>query len=250
MTKLVVGNWKMNGSRSLIEQMVETLKQEVLNPPLAQVAICPPFPLIPALESAVAQSSIGVGAQNVSNHLSGAYTGDVSVSMLKEFNVTYGIVGHSERRSYFGETDELVQQKVKILLEHGIRPIMCIGESLEQRESGEHEATVLYQLVEGLKDIAADQIAQCVIAYEPVWAIGTGKTATPEQANQMHQVIRTKLIELTSEESAKAIPILYGGSVKGSNAAELLNQSDIDGALVGGASLKPDDFCQIIRGAS
>ena len=248
MTKLIIGNWKMNGSGSLIATMVEALKGVIeQTSSRAQVVICPPFPYLGLLKQAVGEGAIGIGAQNVHTQLSGAFTGEISVTILKEWGTTHCIVGHSERRSNFGETDELVQQKAKILLEHKIQPVICVGESLQQRENSQHESTVIGQLTIALNGISTEKLAQCIIAYEPVWAIGTGKTATAEQANQMHVVIRSKLAEYTTESMARIIPILYGGSVNAKNAGSLLQQSDIDGSLVGGASLKPEDFCQIIQ---
>ena len=244
---LVVGNWKMNGSVSLIAEMVQALRANEKPEVSCQIAICPPFTLLGTLHEAAKDSAIAVGAQNVYTETSGAYTGEISVSLLKEWGTTYCIVGHSERRVSFGETDSFVHDKVEVLLNNGIRPIFCVGESLEQREQGIHESKIVQQINEGLKGFSSEQLTQCVIAYEPIWAIGTGKTATPEQANQMHGVIRKEVEKLSSKEIADSLHILYGGSVSGGNAKILLSQSDIDGALVGGASLKPADFCQIIN---
>lgn len=246
--KLIAGNWKMNGSVSLAKELINTIKEKVqLDQSSCQVAICPPFTLLGAFGDAAQNTAVLTGAQNVYTKPSGAYTGEISVNLLKEVNATYCIIGHSERRTYFGETDELVNEKTKILLENGIRPIVCVGETLEEREAGNHEKVVIDQINKDLSGISADQLMQCVIAYEPVWAIGTGKTATPEQANQMHTVIRAQLAELFSQEKADQTLILYGGSMNAKNADSLLQQSDIDGGLIGGASLKPDDFCVIIQ---
>ncbi len=250
MEKFIIGNWKMNGSQSLIKTMVEALHKTIeQDSPNAQVVVCPPFPYLGLLQKTIQGTAVKAGAQNVYYELSGAYTGEISVNMLNEWGSTYCIIGHSERRSYFGETDELVQKKAVVLLENNITPVICVGETLEQREKGEHESTVVGQLTKALDGISASDLARCIIAYEPVWAIGTGKTATDEQANDMHKVARTKLAELTDDNTAKNIPILYGGSVNAKNAAGLLSQSDIDGSLVGGASLKPDDFCTIVKSA-
>lgn len=238
----------MNGSSSLIKEIVAALKSSSnLDSSKVQVVICPPAPFLSLLQKTIGESTIKTGAQNSYTQASGAYTGEISATMLKEVGVSFGIVGHSERRSYFGETDKIVQQKAKILLAHDLQPIICVGESLEQRENGEYENTILKQLNAGLAEFTLEELTQCVIAYEPIWAIGTGKTASPEQANQMHEVIRGKLTELTNEEVAKTIPILYGGSVNAKNAQTLLGQPQIDGALVGGASLKPEDFITIIH---
>lgn len=248
---LIVGNWKMNGSISLIKEMVETLRSEIdVNNLPCTVAFCPPALYVDSFLAAVKDTGIKVGTQNIYPKPSGAFTGEISAPMLKEWQVDFCIVGHSERRSYFGETDEMVNQKSAILLENGIRPIICVGETLDQRESGEHESVVIDQLNKALANLSSDQLKSCVIAYEPVWAIGTGKTATSEQANQMHKVIRKQLEAISGSETAEAFPILYGGSANAKNAAELLAQSDIDGLLVGGASLKPADFSTMIKAKS
>ena len=245
---LIAGNWKMNGNRPLIQEMVQSIgKKFNFNQLPCEVAICPPFPLLPLLQTTVKGLPIAIGAQNVYVQESGAYTGETSLSLLKECDTTYCIVGHSERRSYFQETDAVVRSKLDILWNSNVIPIFCVGETLDQREKGVHEEVVKNQVNAGFKGAKKEQVAHCVIAYEPVWAIGTGKTATPEQANQMHAVIRQQVAHLTTQEIANGVRILYGGSVKGSNAKELLGQTEIDGALVGGASLKSDEFCQIIE---
>lgn len=268
MRKFIVGNWKMNGNEALIEAMAKTISRmresfkavrqcqqstsSTSYPTSPQVVICPPFPYLRSLkeccaEATNAKAEIGIGAQNVHAHLAGAFTGEISAGMLRECGVSFCIIGHSERRIYFEESDILIQQKARILLEHEIRPVICIGESLEQREKNLHEKTVIGQLVRIIDGIPLTQLRQCIIAYEPLWAIGTGKTASAEQANEMHTVIRKNLEELTTEETAKAIPLLYGGSVNAKNASILLQQPEINGSLVGGASLKPEDFSQIIQ---
>ena len=238
----------MNGNAALIAEMVGQLKNLVHQAQAGvHVVICPPFPYLNTLQKTVGEAPIGLGAQNVHTEPSGAFTGEVSAAMLQEWGVTHCIVGHSERRLYFGETNELVNQKLKILLAQNIQPVLCVGESLAQRENGTQEETVIGQLSEALHGIPLQQFSQCIIAYEPVWAIGTGKTATAPQANQMHRTVRLKLAELSTDETARAVPILYGGSVNSKNSGELLDQPEIDGSLVGGASLKPKDFCQIIQ---
>jgi len=247
-SKLIAANWKMNGSFSLVSEMIKTIRETIaLEKIQTQIVICPPMTLLNSLKEAVQGTPIVTGAQNVYTEMSGAYTGEISVPLIKECGVRYCIIGHSERRAYFNETDAFIHQKATILLKQGIRPILCVGESLEQREKELQEATVIQQLKADLHEFSPEQLAQCVMAYEPIWAIGTGKTATPEQANQMHQVIRQQVETLASKEVADSIRILYGGSVNAGNAEELLGQPEIDGALVGGASLKPTDFCQIIQ---
>ena len=243
---IIAGNWKMNGNEKLLSDMVADLSKISTS---ANVVLCVPFTLLQALEESAENSNIGIGSQNVHHEISGAFTGEISVEQLRECSVQYCLVGHSERRQYFQEDNELISKKVKRLLQSAIHPILCIGETLEDRETGEQQSVVGNQLAEGLKDIALDDLRRCIIAYEPVWAIGTGKTATPDQANEMHQFIRGQLISFTNAAVAAEIPILYGGSVKGSNAPELLAKSDIDGALVGGASLQLEDFKSIILSA-
>ena len=211
-----------------------------------RAAICAPFTDLETLVKEFAGTGIGVGAQNVHFEDEGAFTGEVSVRMLEDIGVDYCIVGHSERRQYFAETNETVNLKLKKLLAGPISPIMCCGESLEQRDAGVLFDFVKTQLVEGLADISASDVKRVVIAYEPIWAIGTGRTATPQQAEEMCAFIRQTLIELYDEETADEVIIQYGGSVKPANATEIMNQDEIDGALVGGASLKPADFMQII----
>lgn len=211
-----------------------------------RTAICAPFPDLALLIEAFKDTNIGVGAQNVHFEDEGAYTGEVSVKMLKEIGVDYCIVGHSERRQYFAETDETVNLKIKKLLEGDIRPIMCVGESLQQRDCGVLFDFIRSQLKGGLEGISAEDLPKIVIAYEPIWAIGTGRTATPEQAEEMCAFIRNVLIENYGEDAADEVIIQYGGSVKPANATEIMNQDEIDGALVGGASLKADDFMKII----
>ena len=247
--KLIAANWKMNGSFSLIDEMLKVLS------PLAEkssceVVICPPDVLLSSMKKTFEGTRIAVGAQNVHSETSGAFTGETSAPLLKECGAQWSIVGHSERRMLFGETDEFIRSKTETLLKHGIRPIFCVGETLEQRESGNHEEVVIAQLGKGLSGLAADDQLRCVVAYEPVWAIGTGKTASPKQANSMHMVIRNELKSLASREVADKMQILYGGSVNAENVETLLFQSEIDGALVGGAALKTDAFPQIVTAGS
>lgn len=211
-----------------------------------QTAICAPFTNLEALKEAFAGTEIKVGAQNVHFADEGAFTGEISVSMLEEIGVDFCIVGHSERRQYFGETDETVNKKLKKLFEGPIRPILCVGESLEERDADKAFDVVGGQIKADLEGIDAADVKKLVIAYEPIWAIGTGRTATPDQAEEMCAFIRKTLIELYGEEVSDEVIIQYGGSVKPANATEIMNMDEIDGALVGGASLKPKDFMEII----
>ena len=247
--KLIAANWKMNGSFALIDAMQKVLSP-LLDETTCEIVICPPDVLLSSLNNKVKGSRIAVGAQNVHSETSGAFTGETSAPLLQECGVQWCIVGHSERRILFGETDDFIRSKTETLLKHGIRPILCIGETLEHRESGNHEEKVIAQLVKGLSRLAVDDQKRCVLAYEPIWAIGTGKTATPEQANSMHKIIRKELESLASSEAAENMQILYGGSVNSENAKTLLSQSEIDGALVGGASLKINAFPQIVAAGS
>jgi triosephosphate isomerase len=215
-----------------------------------QVLLCPPFPMLGIVAEAVAGSGIGVGAQNMHVEDSGAYTGEVSASMLKAAGCTHVILGHSERRQYFAESNAVVNAKVRKAFEIGLIPIMCVGETLEQREMGITESVIDIQLREGLRDITGAQIREMIIAYEPVWAIGTGLTATPEQAQEVHVYIRDLVAELFGRDTADALVLQYGGSMKAENAAELFAQSDVDGGLIGGASLKAEQFLAVILAAS
>lgn len=242
--KLLAGNWKMNNTIAGALEYAKELKYK--GGEGIEVAICAPFLQLEALKEAFKDTEVVVGAQNVHFADSGAYTGEISADMLKEIGINLCIVGHSERRQYFAETDETVNKKLHKLFEKGIRPIMCVGEGLEEREKGEEFKIVRTQLIEGLVNVEPEDAASMVIAYEPIWAIGTGKTATPEQAQEMCKYIRDCIEEIYDGSVAESITIQYGGSVKPSNAREILTQPDIDGALVGGASLKPDDFRDII----
>ena len=243
--KLIAGNWKMNNTTAKALEFVSAFGANDNKD--VDVAICAPFTQLEALKGALAGKDILLGAQNVHFEDSGAYTGEISADMLNEIGIDLCIVGHSERRQYFAETDETVNRKLHKLFEKGIRPIMCVGEGLEERENGEAFQIVRTQLIEGLVNIAPEQMEELVIAYEPIWAIGTGKTATPEQAEEMCRYIRECIEEVYDETVAEKVIIQYGGSVKPENASDILNMPDIDGALVGGASLKPDSFRGIIN---
>jgi triosephosphate isomerase len=245
--KLVAGNWKMNGSIAANAALLTEIQAEFCGAE-CDVAVCVPFPYLAQCQSLLSGSSLCLGAQDVSIYECGAYTGDVCAAMLLEFGCRYVIVGHSERRAYFGETSELVAQKALIAVEKGLIPIVCIGETLEQREAGQTKEIVLQQLDAVLSVIAAADLAKIVIAYEPVWAIGTGRTATPEMAQEVHAVVRKRLQE-KDPMAAEQVKILYGGSMKPDNAQALLAMADIDGGLIGGASLKAQDFMAIVHAA-
>ncbi|KGM41881.1 triosephosphate isomerase [Aquabacterium sp. NJ1] len=248
MKKLVVGNWKMHGSRASNAELIKGLLAADLaaTAPKADVAVCPPFVFLADVAEALKGSAIAWGSQDVSVQAQGAYTGEVSGPMVREFGAKYAIVGHSERRSYHLESDQLVADKAKAALAHGLTPIVCVGETLAEREAGQTEAVVARQM-KAVIDTLGAQLVQVVVAYEPVWAIGTGKTASPEQAQAVHAFLRAQL-KAALPEAAK-VPLLYGGSVKPDNAAELFAQADIDGGLIGGAALKAADFAAIARAA-
>ena len=243
---LIAGNWKMNMLPSQAKPFVEELKPLLPKQKTCDVAICAPFIIMPALMKAVKDCRIGVGAQDVSEHDRGAYTGEVSAEHLKDLGTKYVILGHSERRAYHRETDEMVNIKTRNVLAEGMTPIVCVGESLEQRERDLTLTHIEYQIKAALFGISEEQVRRCVIAYEPIWAIGTGKTATAEQAEEVCCFIRSIIRKSYGARTARAVTILYGGSMNAKNAAELLSKPDIDGGLIGGASLKPADFAQII----
>lgn len=245
---LVAGNWKMNGSRADSTALVNGLKQGIASVNNADLAVCPPFILIPLAAELLKGSAIAVGGQNLNVNKSGAFTGEISGPMLKDAGCRYVIVGHSERRALYGESDDVVAQKFKAAQDAGLIPILCVGELLEEREANKTEAVVARQLDAVLKLAGIGALANAVIAYEPVWAIGTGKTATPEQAQAVHKFIREKLVK-ADKAVAEGVRILYGGSMKASNAKELLAQPDIDGGLIGGASLQVEEFLNIGRAA-
>ena len=241
----IAGNWKMFKTKAEAIAFAEEFR-ELYKDTDVQTAICAPFTNLEALKEAFAGTEIKVGAQNVHFADEGAFTGEISVSMLEEIGVDFCIVGHSERREYFGVTDETVNKKLKKLFEGPIRPILCVGESLEERDADKAFDVVGGQIKADLEGIDAADVKKLVIAYEPIWAIGTGRTATPDQAEEMCAFIRKTLIELYGEEVSDEVIIQYGGSVKPANATEIMNMDEIDGALVGGASLKPKDFMEII----
>ncbi len=240
--KLVVGNWKMHGSRAANAELLAGILAG--RPYAVDVAVCVPYPYLPDMASTLASSDVRWGAQDCSPHEQGAYTGEVSAAMLAEFGCRFAIVGHSERRAYHAEGDELVADKAKAALARGVTPIVCVGETLEQRDGGQTQAVVKRQLSAVIHALA-HCASEIVVAYEPVWAIGTGRTATPEQAQEVHKVLRAQLHAATGHGGE--IKILYGGSVKPDNAGILFAQPDIDGGLIGGASLKAADFIAICR---
>jgi triosephosphate isomerase len=244
MNKLIVGNWKMHGSHKANAELLQGLLDA--GPLSADVAVCVPFPFLSETAVTLAASAIRWGAQDCSAHEQGAYTGEVSAGMLNEFGCRYTIVGHSERRQYHAESDQLVADKAKAALARGVTPIVCVGETLAQRETGETDAVVKRQLSAVIHTLA-HCAGEMVVAYEPVWAIGTGRTASPQQAQAVHALLRAQLHAATAH--AERVKILYGGSVKPDNALSLFAQPDIDGALVGGASLKAADFIAICRAA-
>ena len=247
----VAGNWKMNTDGNSGVSLAENIASGSMDiaGQKVTVAVCPPFVYLGAVTNALRSSNIAVGAQNIYFELKGAFTGEISASMLKDVGCTYVVIGHSERRQYFGETNETVNKKIKAALAHGLVPIMCIGESLEERESGNTITKVETQIAEGLIDLETQDIRHIIIAYEPIWAIGTGLTATPDQAQEVHSFIRDNLGENHGNEVASCAIILYGGSVKPANTYELLKEKNINGALVGGASLEADSFIQIAKEA-
>lgn len=246
--KLVAGNWKMNGSRTESAALLDGIKNGVSAASRAEVAVCPPYILIPLAAERLAGSAVAWGGQNLSVHKSGAYTGEISGPMLKDYACTYVIVGHSERRTLYGETDALVAEKYGAAQTAGLIPVLCIGETLQEREASQTEAVCARQLDAVMDKHGIGSFRNAVIAYEPVWAIGTGKTASPQQAQDVHRFIRGRLAG-RDKAVADGLRILYGGSMKGSNAKELLAQPDIDGGLIGGASLQAEEFLTICRAA-
>lgn len=247
---LIAGNWKMNtdltGARQLAASVVSAVGTPVAG---VDVAVCPPYVSLDAVFTVLHGSAVRLGAQDLHEADSGAFTGAVSAAMLRSVGCHYVIVGHSERRQYFGETDASVGAKVLQARRNRLVPIVCVGETLEERDAGREREVVERQTVAALKDVRLDSAADLVIAYEPVWAIGTGRTATPEQAGAMHSFVRALLTDRFGAETAPGIQVLYGGSMKAENAAELLAQPDVDGGLIGGAALKADSFAAIVRAA-
>ena len=244
---LIAGNWKMHKTINEAIELVNNLKRELVDIEEADVAVCPVYTALSEVSDILTGSNIKLGAQNVYWQEKGAFTGEVAPSMLKDLDCYYVIIGHSERRKYFFETNETVNKKIKAAQGIGLVPIFCIGETLDEREAEKTIDVVQTQLADGLEGLDGESITKLVIAYEPVWAIGTGKTATPAQAQEVHEFIRNWLRKKYSDEVAANVRILYGGSVKPSNAKELMQQVDIDGALVGGASLESDSFVEIVK---
>lgn len=248
-TKIVAGNWKMNLDRAKAKELTAAVAARRGEAAAVELVLCPPALYVETVGSALAgvKSTVGLGAQNMHDKASGAFTGEVAPPMLVDLGCRYVILGHSERRTLFGETDAAVNVKTKAALAAGLVPIVCVGETLEEREAGKTAAVVTGQVQGSLAGLSAADLEKVVVAYEPVWAIGTGKVATPEQAQEVHALIRALLAGLSSPEVAARVRIQYGGSVKPNNAADLARQPDIDGALVGGASLKADDFLGIAK---
>jgi triosephosphate isomerase len=248
--KVIAGNWKMNNdlseSQSLISKLINALSNEKIS---CDVIVCPPFTSLSEAHSLLKNSAIKLGAQNMYFEENGAFTGEISASMLKSTGCEYVILGHSERRTIFGETDQVINKKIIKALQSGLLPIFCVGETLKEREGDETNNIIKRQITEGLKNISSDDMKKIIVAYEPVWAIGTGKTASPQQAEDVHAFIRGLVKSLYTNEIAEDLVIQYGGSVKPDNAKELLSQKDIDGALVGGACLKSESFLGIIKAA-
>ncbi|MBR1626852.1 MAG: triose-phosphate isomerase [Bacteroidales bacterium] len=244
---IVAGNWKMNKLFSDADDLVNAIAEELRSYDTSDVdvIVCPPFPYLELVSDVSEDGDFFTGAQNVSKFENGAYTGEVSATMLKSLGVDYCIVGHSERRKYFKETNQDIAQKIDRLLNEDITPIMCVGESLDERESGRYLEVIRTQIEEGIFHLSADDMQRCIIAYEPVWAIGTGHTATKEQAQEVHAFIRNLIREKYNDDVAQEVSILYGGSCNPTNAKELFAMEDIDGGLIGGASLKHKDFIEI-----
>lgn len=249
-TPVVAGNWKMNMEHSSAVHLAKEIHHSLKSPVDCEVIVAPPLTSVYPVGEALNDSYIAVSGQNIHEKESGAFTGEVSGQMLKSAGAAYVIIGHSERRQYFQETDDLVNKKVHSALKVGLKPIMCVGETLHERENGRFVEVVVNQVREGLSDVSSEQMKEMILAYEPVWAIGTGKTASPEQAEDMHREIRQAVSELYDSEVSGSLRILYGGSVKPGNAKELMALENVDGALVGGASLVANDFAEIIKSTS
>jgi len=242
---IVAGNWKMNASKESVNKLILDILSG-MDEVRSEVVVCAPFPYLSQVEALITHSQVKLGAQNLNTNSSGAFTGEVSANMIKDFGAKHVIVGHSERRSLYGETSSLVAEKVQAALDNDLTPLLCVGESLEQRESGETEIVVAEQINAVVELVGIDAFRNIIIAYEPVWAIGTGKTASPEQAQAIHLFIRGLLRE-SNEGIAQRTPILYGGSMNAGNARELISCADIDGGLIGGAALKAEEFLQICK---
>lgn len=246
---IIAGNWKLNNTTTQAVEFVTLLKRGLSEVTDVDIVVCPVVTAIAVVHDVLLESNIAIGAQNLYWEDSGAFTGEVSAPLLKEIGVEYVIIGHSERRQYFGETNQTVNKKIRAALNHGLTPIVCVGEVLDERENNKTFDVIRTQCKESLAGFSADEMKAMVIAYEPVWAIGTGKTATPAQAQEVHKFIRELLVKMHNEEVAETLRLQYGGSVKPENIAELMAQPDIDGALVGGASLKADSFVSIVKNA-
>jgi triosephosphate isomerase len=244
---IIAGNWKMNKTVAEAVDLVNDLKRELAAVKEVDVVVCPPYTALSDVSKIVLDGNIRLGAQNMSEHGPGAYTGEIAPVMLKEFSVRYVILGHSERRQYQQESDELISRKARAAHAATLKPIVCVGETLEQREAGQTEAVIEGQVRGSLAGLTGEQMEETVLAYEPVWAIGTGRTATSQQAQDVHAFIRGLLVSMFGEAVAKRVRIQYGGSVKAANARELMSQPDVDGALVGGASLEARSFTEIIK---
>lgn len=247
--KLIAGNWKMNGSLASNAELMNGIKSRLTSEAKdVDVLVCVPFPYLGQVQATIKDTSILLGAQDVSQFASGAYTGEVSTSMLKDFGCQYVIVGHSERRAYHGETNDIVASKAYHALKAGLTPIVCVGETLAEREDGQMQHVIVHQIDAVLQLLSDDEVSKIIIAYEPVWAIGTGKTATPDMAQEVHALLRQQ-VALKNAQAALQVRILYGGSMKPDNAQLLMNEPDIDGGLIGGAALKAEDFFAIIKAA-
>jgi len=246
---LIAGNWKMNKTSAEALDLVREIHGGVGSQSSVQVVVCPPSTSLGEVSGELEDSQVALGAQNMHHEASGAYTGEISAEMLRQYFVGYVILGHSERRQFFGETNESVNLKILAAVANNLKPIYCIGETLEQREGGYTLEIVRTQMKDGLSNFPADQVDNLVIAYEPVWAIGTGRTATDEMAQEVHAVVRAALADQFGDEAAAGVRILYGGSMKPENAAGLLSQPDVDGGLIGGASLTSRAFCGIVQAA-
>lgn len=247
---VIAGNWKMNKTGAEGKAFIEEFIPKVANINDVEIVVCPTYTALESVVEAAKGSNIKVGAQNIHWAESGAFTGEISADMLKEVGVEYVIIGHSERRQYFGETDTTVNQRIKAALSADLQTMFCIGEVLEDRESENTESVLDVQIRNGLVDINSTEMNNIIVAYEPVWAIGTGKTATPEMAEETHAFIRSVLVDMFGENVAEKVRIQYGGSMKAANSAELIGQTNIDGGLIGGAALEPESFFQLINNAS
>ena len=246
---LIAGNWKMNTTASETDDLISEINSLVGQQTQVQVCICPPFTSLQKGSSLVEQTEVLLGAQNMSAEPSGAFTGEISAEMLRDLYVNFVILGHSERRQYFGETNESINLKVLAAVQNNLKPIYCIGETLEERESGKTLEVVKTQVKEGLANFPLSEVDNLILAYEPVWAIGTGKTATDEMAQEVHAYVRGLLVDLFGDAAGSGVRILYGGSMKPENASGLLSQPDVDGGLIGGASLNAKSFCAIVDSA-